>query len=191
MDAFELQLWRRLLTVSWTARRSNQLILKEISPEKYSLEGLILNLNLQSFGHLMRSADSLEKTLMLKKIWRWEEKRMTDNEMVGWHHWLDGLEFEQALGVGDGQGSLTCCSPWGHKELDMTEWLKWTELNSELQGRPGPGASTLNFYFHLYCHLLLSREYTFQGLQWMLKLWKVLKFIYTMFFLGIHNYDKV
>ena len=68
IGAFELWCWRRLSRVPWTARRSNQLILKEISPEKYSLEGLILNLNLQSFGHLMRSADSLEKTLMLKKI---------------------------------------------------------------------------------------------------------------------------
>ena len=63
------------------------------------------------------------------KDWRWEEKGMTDNETVGWHHWLDGHEFEQALGVGDGQGSLACCSPWGRKESDTTELLKWTELN--------------------------------------------------------------
>ena len=63
------------------------------------------------------------------KGWRQEEKGMTRDEMVGWHHWLSGHEFEQALGVGDGQGSLVCCSPWGHKELDTTEWLKWTELN--------------------------------------------------------------
>ena len=58
-----------------------------------------------------------------------EEKGMTEDEMVGWHHWLNGHEFEQAPRVGDGQGSLACCSPWGHKELDMTEWLNWTELN--------------------------------------------------------------
>ena len=58
--------------------------------------------------------------------WSQEEKRMTEVEMVGWHHWLDGHEFEQALGVGDGQGSLACCSPWGHKESDTTEWLSWT-----------------------------------------------------------------
>ena len=63
------------------------------------------------------------------KDWRWEEKGMTEDEMVGWHHWLNGHEFEQALRVGDGQGSLACCSPWGHKELDTTEWLNWTELN--------------------------------------------------------------
>ena len=59
---------------------------------------------------------------------RQEEKGMTEDEMVGWHHWLNGHEFEQALGVGDGQGSLACCSPWGHKELDMTEWLNWTDV---------------------------------------------------------------
>ena len=63
------------------------------------------------------------------KYWRWEEKGMTEDEMVGWHHWLNGHEFEQAPGVGDGQGSLVCCIPWGCKESDMTEWLNWTELN--------------------------------------------------------------
>ena len=62
------------------------------------------------------------------KDWRQEEKGMTEDEMVGWHHWLDGHEFEQALGVSDGQGSLVCCSPRGHKQSDMTEWLKWTEI---------------------------------------------------------------
>ena len=59
---------------------------------------------------------------------RQEEKQVTEDEMVGWHHWLNGHKFEQALRVGDGQGSLVCCSPWGHKESDMTEWLNWTEL---------------------------------------------------------------
>ena len=67
------------------------------------------------------------------KDWRQEEKGMTADEMVGWHHWLDEHEFEQASGVGDGQGSLACCSPWGRKDLDMTEWLNWTEL-TELLG---------------------------------------------------------
>ena len=61
--------------------------------------------------------------------WRQEEKGMTEDEMVGWHHWLDGCEFEQAPGVGEGQGSLACCSPWGHKESDMNEQLNWTKLN--------------------------------------------------------------
>ena len=97
-DAFELWYRRRLLRAPWTARRSNQSILKEISPE-YSLEGLMLKLKLQYFGNLMRRADSFEKTLMLGKI----EGRMTEDEMVGWHHQLNGHEFEQTPGVGDGQ----------------------------------------------------------------------------------------
>ena len=60
------------------------------------------------------------------KDWKWEEKGKTEDEMVGWHHWLNGHEFEWTLGVGDEQGGLACCSPWGRKELDMTEWLNWT-----------------------------------------------------------------
>ena len=82
-----------LLRVPWTARRSNQSIIKEISPE-YSLEGLMLKLKLQYFGHLMRRTDSLEKTLMLGKDGKQEEKGTTENEMVGWHHQLNGHEFE-------------------------------------------------------------------------------------------------
>ena len=111
-DALELWYCRRCLRVPWTARTSNQSILKEISPE-YSLEGLMLKLKLQYFGHLMQRTDSLGKILMLEKI----EGRMTEDEMVGWHHQLDGHEFEQVPGVGHGQGSLACCSPWGHKAL--------------------------------------------------------------------------
>ena len=94
---------------------------KEINLE-YSLEGLMLKLKLQYFGHLWQRTGSLEKTLMLGKTGQ-EEKGATEDEMVGWHHWLYGQEFEQAPGVGDGQGSLVCCSPWGCKELDTTEWL--------------------------------------------------------------------
>ena len=89
-DAFELWCWRRLLGVPWTARRSSQSILKEISPG-CSLEGLMLKLKLQYFGHLMRRADSLEKTL---RDWGQEEKGTTEDEMAGWHHWLNGHEFE-------------------------------------------------------------------------------------------------
>ena len=65
------------------------------------------------------------------KDWRQEEKGMTEDEMFGWYHWLDGREFEQALGVGDGQGGLACCGPWGRKELDTTEQLNWTIFFSE------------------------------------------------------------
>ena len=111
-DAFEL-CWRRLSRVPWTARRSNQSVLKEISPE-YSLEGLMLKLKLQYFGHLMRRADSLENTLRLFSFLQ-EEKGTTEYEMVGWHHQLKRHEFEQALGDDEGQGSLVCCSPWGRR----------------------------------------------------------------------------
>ena len=103
------------MRVPWTARRPSQSILKEISLE-YSLEGLMLKLKLQYFGHLIQRTDSLEKTLMLGKI-----EGMTEDEMVGWHHGLDGHEFEQALGFGDRQVSLACCSPWGRKVSDTTE----------------------------------------------------------------------
>ena len=67
------------------------------------------------------------KDLDAGKDWRQDKKGTTEDEMVGWHHWLDGHEFDQALGVGDGQRSLACCSPWDHKESDMTEWLNWLE----------------------------------------------------------------
>ena len=128
IDAFELWCWRKLLRVPWTARRSSQSILKEISPG-CSLEGMMPKLKLQYFGHLMWRVDSLEKTLMLGGIWGQEEKGTTEDEMAGWHHWLNGHEFEWTPGVGDGQGGLACCNSWGHKESDTTEWPNWTELN--------------------------------------------------------------
>ena len=109
------------MRVPWTVRRSNQSILKEISPE-CSLEGLRLKLKLQSFGHLMQRADSFGKTLMLGKI---EGRRRRGRQRM---RCLDGItesmnESEQAPGVGDEHGSLACCSPWGHKESDMTKRL--------------------------------------------------------------------
>ena len=107
--AFELWCLRRLLRVPWTARRPNQSILKEINPE-YSLEGLILKLNLQYLSHLIWRDDSLEKILMLGKIEGRRRKGTTEDEMVGWHHWLNGQEFGQALGDSKEQGSLVCCS---------------------------------------------------------------------------------
>ena len=125
--------WRRLLRVPWTARRSNQSILKEISPG-CSLEGLMLKLKLQYFGHLMQSW-LIGKDPDAGRGWGQEEKGMTEDEMAGWHHRLDGHEFEQTPGVGDGQGGLACCSPWGRKESDMTEWVNRTELRLDFTHR--------------------------------------------------------
>ena len=127
INAFELWCWRRLLRVPWTAKRSNQSILKEISPG-CSLEGLMLKLKLQYFGHLMRRTDSLEKTLMLGKI--------EDRKRSRWQRmrWLDGITDSMNMSLSKLQelvldsGSLACCSPWGRKESDTTEQLNWTEL---------------------------------------------------------------
>ena len=90
----------------------NQSILKKVNPE-HSLEGLMLKLKLQYFGHLIRSANSLEKDPDAGKDWG--QKREAKDESVGWCHRLNGHEFEQALGAGEGQGSLVCCNPWGHR----------------------------------------------------------------------------
>ena len=105
------------MKVSWTARRSNQSIIKEINPE-YSLEEQMLKLKLQYFGQLMRKVNSLEKILILGKI---ESRSRRGRQRMRWLngiHQLNGHEFEQTPGVGDGQGGLVCCSPWGRKELD-------------------------------------------------------------------------
>ena len=116
INVFELWCLRRLLSIPWTARRSNQLVLEEINPE-YSLEGLMLKLKLQYLGHMMQRVESLEKTLMLEKI---------EYRSRGWQRmrWLDGItnsvEFEQTWGDSEGQGRLAYCSPWGYKESDMT-----------------------------------------------------------------------
>ena len=120
-ECFELWCWKRLLRIPWTAWRPNQPILKEIIPE-YSLEGLMLKLKLQNFW-----PPDVKHWLIVKdpdtgKDWR-KEKGTTEDEMVGWHHWISGHEFEQAPGSDDRQGSLMCCSPWGRKESDTTERL--------------------------------------------------------------------
>ena len=111
IDAFGLWCWRRLLRVPWTSRRSNQSILNEISPE-YSLEGLMLKLKLQYFGHLMQRTDSLEKTLILGNMVVGEQQKM---------RWLDGITDVMDMNLsklGDGQGRLACCSPWGCRVRD-------------------------------------------------------------------------
>ena len=118
---------RRLLKVPWTARRTNQSILKEVRPE-CSLEGLMLKLKLQYFGYLMWRADSLEKT-DAGRDWGQEEKGTTEDEMVGWHHWLDGHGFGWTLGVGDRQGCLAFMGSQrvGH---DWATELNWIDTNT-------------------------------------------------------------
>ena len=113
--------------VFWTARRSNQSILKEISPG-CSLEGLMLKLKLQSFRPPHVKIWLIGKDPDAGRDWGKEEKGTTEDEMAGWHHQLNGLEFEWTPGVGDEQGGLVCCESWGCKELDTNEWLNWTEL---------------------------------------------------------------
>ena len=123
IDSFELWCWKRLLRVPWTVRRSN--------PKGN-----------QSWIFIGRPDAEVEATILwppaaknwltgqdldARKDWGQEEKGMTEDDMFGWHHWLDGHEFQQAPGIGDGQGSLACCSPWGRIESDTTERLNWTE----------------------------------------------------------------
>jgi len=106
--------------VPWTAGRSNQSILKEINPE-YSLEGQMLKLKLQYLWPPNAKNWLIGKDPDAGKDWRQEEKGMTEDEMVGWHHRLNRHEFDQTQGNSEGQGRLACCSPWGCKESDMTE----------------------------------------------------------------------
>ena len=131
IDAFELWCWRRLLRVPWTARRPNQSILKEISQSWI----FIGRTDAEGEAPILCPPDAKNwltgKNLDAGKDWGQEEKGTSEDEVVGWHHWLDGQEFEQALGVGVVQGGLVCCSPWGCKESDTTERLNWPELVSQ------------------------------------------------------------
>ena len=122
IDAFELWCWRRLLRVLWTAKE-----FQPVNPKGNQSWIFIGRTDAEAEVPILRPPDArsqlIGKDLDAGKDWGQEEEGMTEDEMVGWHHWLDGREFEQTPGNGEGQGSLACCSPWGHKELDTTEWL--------------------------------------------------------------------
>ena len=129
IDVFELWCWRRFLRVSWTARRCNRSILKEISPG-CSMEGQMLKLKLQYFGHPLWRVDSLENILILGRIGG--RKRRGQQGM----RWLDGITDSMDMSLSklwefvmDREGGLACCNSWGRKESDMTQQLKWSELN--------------------------------------------------------------
>ena len=157
--------WRRLLRVPWTARRSNQSILKEISPG-ISLEGIMLKLKLQYFVHLMRRV-LIGKDSDAGMDWEQEEKGTTEDEMAGWHHWLNGHESVWTPGVGDGQGGLACCDSWGHEESDTTEWLNWTD----------------SFFKRNTYWILICLVFSAQGL-------KFLKILYLWITVRIKNKNK-
>ena len=128
IDAFVVWCWRRLLRVPWTARRSNQSIPK--GDQSWLFIG---RTDVETETPILWPPDAKNWLIGKEpdggKDWRQEEKGTTEDEMVGWHHRLNGHEFEQASGVGNGQGSLACFSPWGRKESDTTEKPNWTELN--------------------------------------------------------------
>ena len=125
IDAFELCCWRRLLRVPWTARKE----IKQINPKGNQLWIFIGRTDAEVEAPILWPPDVknwlIGKDPDARKDWRQKEKGSTEDEMIGWHHWLDGHELEQAPGVGNGQGSLACCSPWSLKESDTTEWLNW------------------------------------------------------------------
>ena len=162
--AFELWYWRRLLRVPWTARRSNQSILKEISAE-YSLKGLMLKLKLQYFGHLMQRTDSVEKILMLGKIEG--GRRRGQQRMKWWDGITDSMDMSFWVSSGSRWWTGMCCRPQDHKESDRTAELNWTELNSSL------------YVYTTFClSILLSMDIGVASTFWLL--WIIFKILLSI-----------
>ena len=128
-DAFELWCWRRLLRVPWTARRSNQSRLSQGDQSWVFIERTDAEAETPILWSPHAESWLIGKDSDAGRDWGQEEKGMTEDEMAGWHHRLDGHEFRRTPGVGDWQGGLACCDSWGRKELDTTERLNWTDLN--------------------------------------------------------------
>ena len=166
IDAFELWCWRRLLRVPWTARRFNQSILKESSPD-FHWKDWCWSWNFNTLATWYEELTNW-KDPDAGKNWLWEEQETTEDEIVGWHHLLDGHEFEQALEVGDGQECLACCSPWSCKESDMTEWLSWTEPYTQLSKLKK--APVLQGTMSTYIYIKPSN----QNISWK---WKAVRFV--------------
>ena len=165
IDAFELWCWRRFLRVPWTAGRSNQSILKEIDFWVF-------------FGRNDAKAETpvlwsphakswlIGKDSDAGRDWGQEKKGTTEVEMAGWHHRLDGREFEWTPGVGDGQGGLACCYSWGRKESDMTERLNWTELTNMF-------IHLKNIFLSIYCVLGTGRPKSHPSCIWYSIVWLI------------------
>ena len=156
-DAFELWCWRRLLRV----QQGNQTI--------QSWRKSVLNVHWEDWRWSWNSntlATWWEELTHWKRPWCWErlkarDKGTTEDEMVGWHHQLDGHEFKKAPGVGDGQGSLACCHPWGHKELDMTERMNWRVLKSFFFFSSDIGIADSVFLLILFTWDIFSHTFAF------------------------------
>ena len=140
IDIFELWCWRSLLRVPWTARKSNQSILKEIQPvyPKGDQSWVFIGRTYVEAETPMLWPPDVKSSLIWKdsdagKDWGQKEKGMTEDEIVGWHHRLNGPGFVWTPGVGDWQGGLACCGSWGCKESDTTQWLNWTEVKCWLE----------------------------------------------------------
>ena len=160
--AIILLLQFKLLRVPWTAKRSNQSVLKEISPG-CSLEGMMLKVETPVLWLPHATSWLIGKDSDAGRDWGQEEKGTTEDEMAGWHHWLDGRESVWTPGDGDGQGGPASCDSWGRKELDTTEWLNWTELNGFIVPcifRMARGES-------LWCFMSLASSSPFKVFTWL------------------------